>query len=385
MDKAVHVFWYCEKWQPGGIQAVQMNLMKHIDPARVKFDIGVSEDDTDLFDAQLEACGARKLVSLNRRYDSPGRRTLANILAVGRLIRSGRYEAVHFNACHGVELIYLFWAWLYRVPMRIVHCRNNDIGAGGRSRRIKLLAHAVCRRMFGGFANVRLANSTLAMDWLYTKRTIKAGRVRVLNNGIEAQRYAFSKEKRDEVRRGLGLDGKFVVGHVGHFNYQKNHEFLLEIFREIAQAEPEARLLLVGAGEREQEMRARAREYGIYDRVIFAGATNHVPEYMWAMDAFVLPSRFEGFGNVLIEAQAAGLKCFASKNVIPDAVRITGNLEWISLDSGAAAWAEQILALRSGYARENRVQDVIRAGYDIHAMAEWLEKLYCGEVQGDAL
>ena len=373
-NRPVRVFWYCEKWQAGGIQAVQMNLMKHIDPADVRFDIAVSEDDTDLFDARLAECGARKLVSLDRRYDGPGRRTLHNILAVRRLIREGKYDAVHFNVCHGVEMIYLFWAWLHRVPMRIVHCRNNDIGAGGRMRPVKIMAHHVCRRLFGGCANVRLANSDLAARWLFGR-----GHAEILKNGVEAQRFAYSEEGRREMRKTLGLEGKFVVGHVGHFNYQKNHEFLLEIFREIAACRPDARLLLVGEGERSQEMRARADEMGLSDQVIFFGVSEEVHRLMWAMDAFVLPSRFEGFGNVLAEAQAAGLACFASAGVIPGSVKLTENLRWMELKEEPAVWAEAVLSAE-GLRRRDRSGDIVRAGYDIAAMARRLAAIYRGDI-----
>ena len=134
MQNPVRVFWYCEKWQPGGIQAVQVNLLEHMDTEGIRFDIVTSESETDIFDERLAAAGARRIVSLSRRYGGPGMRTLANIFALRRLIRDGQYDAVHFNVCHGVEMIYLFWAWLYRVPLRIVHCRNNGIGSGGKLR-----------------------------------------------------------------------------------------------------------------------------------------------------------------------------------------------------------------------------------------------------------
>ena len=150
MEKPIRVFWYCEKWQPGGIQAVQVNLLEHMDTRRIQFDVVTSESDTDIFDHRLEAVGVRRMVSLNGTHSGPGRRTLANIFALRRLIREGQYDAVHFNACHGVEMIYLFWAWLYRVPLRIAHSRNNDIGAGGKMRPVKLMCHELCKRVFGG-------------------------------------------------------------------------------------------------------------------------------------------------------------------------------------------------------------------------------------------
>lgn len=376
MEKPIRVFWYCEKWQPGGIQTVQMNLMDCMDTGRIQFDIVVSEDDTDIYDERIRAAGARKIVSLDKRYESPGKRTLANIFAVRKMISNGRYDVVHFNVCHAVELIYVFWAWLYRVPLRIVHCRNNDIGAGGRSRRIKILAHNICKKLFGGCMNVRLANSDLAAVWLFGKKKTDSGMVRILLNGIEPSRYVFDGEARDALRRKLNIGDAFVMGHVGHFNYQKNHSFLLRIFSEVRKLIPDAVLLLVGVGEGESEARSEAEVLGIADSVIFFGVTDDVPGVMWAMDVFVFPSRFEGFGNVLIEAQAAGLKCFASKDVIPSAVRVCDNLRWISLDDSPAVWAAQIAEAAMPYAHEDHSRDVTDAGYTIEGMARNLERLY---------
>ena len=169
----IKVFWYCEKWQPGGIQRVQANLLPYFDPKEIQFDLAFSEDDTALFDESIRAAGARKLVTLNKRYTSPGKRTLANFFAVRKILRDGHYDAVHFNACHGVELMYLFWAWFYRVPIRIIHARNNGIGAGGKSRPVKVLAHKACKHLFGCMANVRLANSELCARWLFSAADVR--------------------------------------------------------------------------------------------------------------------------------------------------------------------------------------------------------------------
>lgn len=376
MRKPIRVFWYCEKWQPGGIQAVQVNLLEHMDTDSIRFDIVTSESQTDLFDQRLAAVGARRIVSLGRHYAGPGMRTLANIFALRRLIRDGQYDAVHFNACQGVEMIYLFWAWLYRVPLRIAHCRNNGIGAGGRLRPVKVLCHEIGKRVFGGCANVRLANSDLAAKWLYTPRRIARGEVAILRNGIDAMRCRFNPDRRAAIRRELSLEDRFVLGHVGHFNYQKNHLFLIRVFSELVRMVPNAVLLLIGAGEGEQAVREEVRRLHLESRVLFYGVTDDVPAMMWAMDAFALPSRFEGFGNVLIEAQAAGLPCFASEGVIPQAVRVCDTLRFIPLSSGPAAWAQQIAAAAKPYEREDGTQAVISAGYDISCMARTLEALY---------
>ena len=377
MSEKIRVCWYCEKWQPGGIQAIQVNLLQHMDLNRIYMDIVISEDDTSLFDDKLNELGIHKVVTLNKQYKNPGRRVLANIFAFGKLIKKSKYDVVHLNVCHGVELIYCFWAWFYRVPVRIVHCRNNDIGAGGYSRKVKIFCHNICKRILKNCATVKLANSELAAEWLYTQNDIKTHQVRIIQNGIDAQRYFYDSKKRKQMREELHLGNKFVIGHVGHFNYQKNHEFLLAVFKEILKRNTEAVLLLVGTGENQKYIEELAWEYGIASQVIFYGVTNDIPAIMMAMDVFVFPSRFEGFGNVLMEAQACGLKCFASDAVIPKTVQVTENIVWISLEESYQVWAKKILSEGVIYERKSYVEAVIASGYDISTMADTLEKIYC--------
>ena len=372
------VFWYCEKWQPGGIQRVQVNLLPYFDPAEFQFDLAFSEDDIALFDDKIRAAGARKLPTLTKRYNSPGKRTFANFFALRKILRDEHYDAAHFNACHGVELIYLFWAWLYHVPVRIVHARNNNIGAGGKSRPVKVLAHRICKRLFGWMATVQLANSELSAEWLFRKADIKRNRVYVLKNGIDAKAFAFDPIERERTRKALGLENAFVVGHVGHFSYQKNHAFLLDVFAEIAEREPNARLLLIGEGEGKAAVREQAKRLNLSEKVIFYGATENVPPLLWAMDAFVFPSRFEGCGNALLEAQAAGLSCFASKDVIPEGVAVIPLLHWLSLSDDPETWAEAVLADRGKAPRLAHDAEIIQAGYDLAAMADKLKKIYRG-------
>ena len=380
MENPVKVFWYCEKWQPGGIQRVQVNLLPYFGSKEIRMDLAFSEDGTPLFDGKIAAAGARKLPTLNKRYGSPGRRTLANFFALRRLLRDGRYGVAHFNACHGVELMYLFWAWFYRVPVRIVHARNNGIGAGGKSRAVKVLAHRVCKLLFGWMATARLANSDGSAQWLFSPSDNRKGRVRVLKNGIDAEGFAFSQDERIRARKALGVtDGTLLIGHVGHYSYQKNHEFLLKVFAQTVLREPKARLLLVGEGEGEAAVWEQARALGVSDRVIFYGAAENVSPLMCAMDAFVFPSRFEGCGNALLEAQASGLPCFASRGVIPEAVAVTPLVRWLSLSESPAAWAERLLSRTEAAPRQSHEKEITEAGYRLEAMAETLREIYLGE------
>ena len=262
------------------------------------------------------------------------------------------------------------------MPVRIAHCRNNGIGSGSSSRGVKILAHKLCKHVFGFCANVRLANSDLAAHWLFSGTDIKKGRVRILKNGIDLKAFSVDLEKRNQVRKALGIDNSFVVGHIGHFSYQKNHEFLLDIFNEVLRRCPNAVLLLVGEGDDETKIRKKAEDLGLADHVIFYGVTDQVSSVLQAMDVFVLPSHFEGFGNVLIEAQAVGLKCFASLGVIPNSVAVTPLLNWISLDESTDKWADQIVSASYPEQRRSYCEEISRAGHNIVDMASFLQALY---------
>lgn len=381
MERKIKICWYCEKWQPGGIQNLQVNLLQHMHMKKMDFHIIVSEDDTKLFDEKLDQLGVKKSVSLKHIYKSPGKRVLANIFSMRKILKKGQYDVVHFNACHGVELIYVFWTWLYRVPIRIVHCRNNDIGSGGKSRQLKILCHKIGKGLFKNCANIKLANSDLAAIWLFGKRQLENGKVQILKNGIDLRKYNFNEENRNIMRARYNITDKLVVGHIGHFNYQKNHEFLLNIFEEILKRQKSALLLLVGTGEREQEIRQLAKKMDIDKNIIFYGVTEEVSKVLDMMDVFVFPSRFEGFGNVLVEAQASGLTCFASEGVIPKAVQVTPNVKWLSLNDSAEIWANAILKAGKNRDRRSYVQSIRDAGYDISDMAVKLEKIYFGKTK----
>jgi glycosyltransferase involved in cell wall biosynthesis len=173
----------------------------------------------------------------------------------------------------------------------------------------------------------------------------------------------------------LNLNDHFVVGHVGRFEEQKNHSFLLDVFSELHRQNSEAVLLLAGDGELRKAMEQKAKRLGIADAVRFLGIYANVSELYQAMDVFVLPSLFEGLGIVAIEAQCAGLPVVASDQV-PSEANITQNVEYLPLQFPAQKWAIQILQ-KQNLGRLDMSAKIREAGYDITAEAVRVEKLLC--------
>ena len=181
------------------------------------------------------------------------------------------------------------------------------------------------------------------------------------------------------MRAELGLKDRLVIGHVGRFEEQKNHEFLIEVFREIAAAREDAVLLLIGEGELQDGIRRKVKDYGLTDKVRFLGVRSDVPRLWKAMDIFILPSLFEGLPIVALEAQASGV-CSILADTITREVQLTDNVSFLSLNDSPGKWCEEVLS-HIGYVRNQAVNEKIladfrKAGYDIETAAQALLSYY---------
>ena len=203
-------------------------------------------------------------------------------------------------------------------------------------------------------------------------------RIRIVKNGVELSRFSFDAEARKLVRGELGLEDAFVVGHVGRFAYQKNHDFLIDAFALIRERVPEARLLLVGEGVLFEQTRQRAARLGLEQSVIFYGASRDVGALMQAMDLFALPSHFEGLPVVGVEAQAAGLPVAFSDQVTRQA-RLTGRVWFLPIARGSQSkWAElaRVVASKGAGDRASACEQVRRAGFTIQDTVRAFLELY---------
>lgn len=204
---------------------------------------------------------------------------------------------------------------------------------------------------------------------------MKTTTVQIIHYGIEVKKFCFSKEKRDYWRKKLHLEDCLVIGCIGRLCYQKNHEFLLEIFKEINKKERNAKLLIIGRGELENEIRNMIQNQQLEDKTLLMGVRDDVNELLNAMDLFLLPSRYEGLGIVFVEAQANGLRCYTSAGVVPREANVCGNVTFIPLSKPAKIWAETILSAPRG--RDlNACTRVYENGYDLETASSNLKEIY---------
>lgn len=211
---------------------------------------------------------------------------------------------------------------------------------------------------------------------MFPKRVFEKKQFYYIHNGIEINKFEFNYEVRERIRKELNIENRFVVGHVGRFFKQKNHEFLIDIMNTLIKKEPNAVLLLIGIGELQDSIKKKVIESGIEDKVIFFGASDNVNELLQAMDVFVMPSFHEGLPVVGIEAQAAGLPCIFSDTIAHE-VNISGSVEFLSLKNDSTYWADKVINSKVNNLERRKNADRVRsAGYDIQSTADDLTNIY---------
>lgn len=315
----------------GGIEAVVMNYYRHIDRSKVQFDFYFAIGSTFPQREELTRLGAG--IYPIPSYSKP----LAYHKALCRAFRENRYKVVHAHLST-MSVFALFAAWRAGVPVRI--CHNHTTAHWGEGK--KTLLKYLLRPFNKLFATDWFACGEKAGRWMYGNRCFDAGRVHVMPNAIDTKKFEYDQDDRIRLRNELNIpQDAFVIGHVGRFMYQKNHPFLLQVFSEVLRLRKNTFLLLVGEGELLETICQSVREQGLEGKVIFTGARKDVSKLYSVMDVFCLPSFYEGFPVVALEAQANGLPCVLSTHITEEAL-CHDNAQLLPLDD-VLVWCGTIL------------------------------------------
>lgn len=357
----------------GGIESFIMNIYRNLDLQKINFYILSSQETTQMYDEEIKKLGGVREVTIKKKYKSPIIRTLKNLTVFGKKIKEREYDVIHLNICHSVAMIYAYIARKAGIKKIIIHSHNTEIGK--KARKVKKLAHTICKHLFEKYGTEYLACSNKAAEWLFTKKNLK--NVKIIPNGINVDKFLFNKEYRKNIRKNLNIrDNQLIIGNIGRLSEQKNQEYLIKIFKEISLSDKNAILLIVGEGELKEKLKKKIQELNIENNVILYGKTKEPEKLYCAMDVFVLPSLFEGNPVSGIEAQASGLNCFFS-DTITRTSNITGKVEFFSIKENPTFWKEKILNIQLNI--ENRQEDNIilkEAGYDIRDVAIKIMNMY---------
>ncbi|MCQ2407573.1 MAG: glycosyltransferase, partial [Oscillospiraceae bacterium] len=265
------------------------NYCPRVDESIIHFDyLALKNQCFEDYRADFEAKGGQ-LFCLNIQSDGI-KRALAVAKKLKHFLQEHHYDAVHINiGSFFPVLCCAFAAKKAGVKQIITHSHS----AGIYSAKKRFFAN-LFKPLLPHYATDLCACSELAALNLYPEKMVREGKVRIIRNAVDAERFRYNPEQRQQIRAQLGLGSELVVGHVGRFVEVKNHKYLLGVFRELKKSVPDAKLLLVGDGELLPKMQKTADEMGIADSVIFAGRQMNVPLYYQAMDLFILPSTVEG-------------------------------------------------------------------------------------------
>lgn len=349
----------------GGLESMLMNYYRHIDREKIQFDFLVHRQERAAFDDEIEALGGRiyrlpRLVPWSKSYLS----------ALNHFFDEHTgYKVVHVHQdC--LSSVILKAAKQHDVPVRIAHSHSAN-----QDKNLKYPIKLWYKRSIPEYATNLFACGKDAGDWMFGGASYQ-----IINNAIDVAAYTYGSTKRQKMRRQLGLENEFTIGHVGRFNQPKNHPFLLDIFAALLKKEPNAALLLVGGGEGMPKIQAKAQELGIAERVRFLGVRSDVADLMQAMDVFVFPSLYEGLPVTMVEAQASGLPCIISDKVPPECILTEGLVNIMPLSVRPEAWAEKILTMRA-VPRTDRREEIAAHGFDISTEAVKLQEFYIKSVE----
>ncbi len=349
------------KFEVGGVVSFVMNYYRRIDRKKVQFDFIIDEDSTIADYDEIEKLGGR--VFKIPPYQKP----IAYHMALVKLFRKQQWQIVHSNI-NTLNVFPLFAAKRSGVPVRIAHSHST----AGKGEILRNIIKSILRPFSRVFPTHCLACGEHAARWLFGDKLYSRGGVRLVPYAIELSKFRFDPRIRDTVRNELSVSDKFVVGHVGRFMLQKNHNFLIDIFEQIRALRSDSVLLLIGEGPLEKEIRGKVQALGLNSCVRFLGIRNDANKLFMAMDVFLLPSLYEGLPVVSVEAQASGMTI---SNIITSKAKLTDCCEFMDLSAPASSWAERVIAAR----RESRAdanKEIGIAGYDIRAASEKLAEFY---------
>ncbi|HIZ49413.1 glycosyltransferase [uncultured Subdoligranulum sp.] len=347
-----------------GVQRYVQNLLLHLDTARYQIDLFVGQCPPDQASTApaLQARGVHIIAVPDHKKD--------RIRALWHHLRTHKdYDIIHYHTASkiGAPVCGMMRALCPKAKI-IVHSHivYPPLTLTWRA------AHGVYQL----FADYFLGCGVAAGRFVFGDHIDQKPNFAVACNAVDQGRFHPDATARASTRARYGIaDAERLAGFVGRLNHQKNPLFLMEVFAALAKTDPAWKLMLVGTGEMEGEMRAAAARHGLTDRVLFAGVQSDVPAFMNAFDVFLLPSNFEGSPVTLVEAQGCGVPCLASTNV-PDDGAVTDLVHFLPLDAPLTQWAATAQSIAGRGPHADHWAELSAAGYELHTAAARMEQLY---------
>ena len=364
-DEPVRVAQIMGKWVGGGVESVVMNYYRYIDRTKIQFDFICDDDSTNIPYEEIEKLGGKVILI------PPYQKVFKYHNKLKKILKEGHYKIVHSHI-NTLSVFSLFAAKCAGVPVRIAHSHSTT----NKKEKKKNLLKQLLRPFSELFATDYMCCSELAGRWLFGDKEYDKGNVYLLNNAIDLDKFKYNETLRKKKRKELGIkDDTLVIGHIGRFVAQKNHDYLIDIFNEIHKKNNNSVLLLAGQGPLMEDIKNKVKELNLEDSVKFLGQRNDANELYQAFDVFLLPSLYEGLPVVGVEAQAAGLLCYLSDDMTKE-TKVLDITKFMSLNNTPEEWANNILDDVKKYKRIDTSKEMTAKNFNIKEEAKKLEEYY---------
>ncbi|WP_373472239.1 glycosyltransferase family 1 protein [Carnobacterium alterfunditum] len=361
MKQPLTVLHFQGRMGKGGAETFMMNAYRNIDRTKIQFDFLIYDDFEDVkpYNKEIHDLGG-KIYSV----PNPNKNILAYIQAVKRLLKDKHFDIVHNEIFFGGGLN-LFLAKQAGISKRVAHSHATTDGKGNNF--AINTTRKIFQRMLLKNATDYLACSYEAGIGLYGKNQPFI----FVPNGIDLESYQNISQSKEEIRSKIAIpQNALVIGNIGRFEEQKNHDFLIDIFEKVVKKRPNSHLILIGEGSLEEKMKEKVINLGLQSKVSFLGLRDDIPQLLKSMDVFLMPSLYEGLPISAVEAQAANLKIVLSTEVSKETV-LSENVHFVSLEETPEKWSEKVLEEPF---ENNPNEDLFL--YDMRKTAIQLEKTY---------
>lgn len=358
----IRVLHILDGLKSGGAETFIMNVYRNINRDEVQFDFLIRNRNGNVHIEEVKRLGGKVffLPSFPKHF-LKNRRELKDFFK-----KHDEYSIVHVHANSSVYILPLIYAKDSKIPCRILHSHNTKA-----YNRIATTLHFILRNYASKIATEHFACSTEAGKWMFYDKSFQ-----ILNNSVDAEKFRYDNNIRKQVRAEMQLEDKIVIGHIGRFVSQKNHIFLLKLFRNFLNKNRNAILLLVGDGPLKKNIEAEVERMSLTEHVKFLGVRNDIPRLLQCMDAFLFPSLFEGLPFTLIEAQASGLPCVISDSIVDDVIITKDIVKKVSLNSDEEVWCSKINEVLKLKQRKDTFNEIYQSGFHIKNTSELLETFY---------
>ena len=367
----LRVLYYNTYLSYGGTNVYMVNLVENIGKDKLDFDVLVKtrQDSAKTLEDKLIKSGAQIHYLSEKDSSTIGLVVNASLFYIKNV---NKYDVMHINATRqSFGIISFLASQLGNINKVILHSHMG--GNDNKSTFVDKIGLVLIKCFSTNF----VACSDKAGEFMFGKKLAESGKVLILNNSIDLNKFSYNLKIREEYRKEYKLLNDFVLLNVGRFAPQKNQLRLIEVFKKVVEKENNAKLLIIGEGDLKDEITKKIEDLNLKDKIILLGARDDVNKFMQASDVFIMTSTHEGLPIVAVEAESSGLPLVLA-STISKQTDITGNCVFVPLEENDEVWANKIISLKT-FPRKDVSQKIIEKKFDNVSAVKVVENLYLGD------